>query len=322
MINDASTDIRFKDHPGLKRYNINSYIAVPLRGPSGEAFGTLCALDTNPSAISEDDLAIFDLLGELITHQLAAQDQLAHGKMQLEAAHEEGKARDRLIAILGHDLRSPLTAIRTSAQLGRTAIGERDLVDVLFSGIETSVQRMSRMIADLFDFTRGQLGSGIPITRAPSHLGTICRIVVEEIRRGDPDAVIEFDQTNGLELECDADRMAQVISNLVSNALQYREPSTAVRVILCGDSQTAVVRVSNAGAPIPESTKSNLFKAFLRGNHPPAENLGLGLFIANEIVKAHRGMIEVSSGDGWNHFDVQLPRRAQAPADATKDRVG
>lgn len=309
MINDAANDERFRAHPGLEMYGINSYIAVPLRWPGGETFGTLCALDPSASDISDQNLGIFSLLAELITLQLAAEDRAAVQEKELARAREEAEAREMLIGVLGHDLRAPLTAIKASAQFAKRSVDDTPMVEVMLDGIESSVTRMHRMIADLLDFTRGRLGGGIPIEKRPADLSTICRVVVDELRRGNVDARIEMTVTESVRMKCDPDRLAQVVSNLVSNALQYRERETPVRVDLCSDSIMAALRISNVGSPIPEETREKLFGPFRRGAHAaPTEGLGLGLFISREIVAAHGGAIEVSSSDGWNHFDVRLPR--------------
>lgn len=235
------------------------------------------------------------------------------GEKALEASREEAESRERLIGVLGHDLRAPLAAIKTSVHLARKAPDDRQLVEMMLEGVQNAADRMQRMIADLFDFTRGRLGEGIPIQHADADLGSIVRIVTEELRRGDAEAEIEVSYAGDLQVRADSDRMAQVVSNLVSNALQYRASSAPVKVVTCGDSASLVLRVSNEGPRIPDDVRPKLFSPFRRGDHVvPRDGLGLGLYIAKEIIGKHGGTIDVSSSDGWNHFDVRLPRR-QAP---------
>lgn len=233
------------------------------------------------------------------------------GEAALAASREEAEARERLIGVLGHDLRAPLTAIKASVQLARRAPEDRQLVDMMLEGVQSAADRMHRMIGDLFDFTRGRLGEGIPVNPRDADLDTIVQIVTEELRRADADADIEVAQAGGLQIQADSDRLAQVVSNLVSNALQYRATSSPVKVATCGDATTVTLRVSNEGPPIPPEIRPQLFSPFRRGeNITPRDGLGLGLYIAKEIVAKHGGTIEASSSGGWNHFDVHLPRKS------------
>lgn len=218
--------------------------------------------------------------------------------------------RERFLGIVGHDLRNPLNAIRMAASF---LIASEQVPPALVrtvGRIISSTDRMTRMITELLDFTRSRLGGGIPLTPGATDLGLVVRQVVEELELVHPNRTVRVESSGPLGGRWDADRLAQVLSNLVGNALQYSPPESTVELVLQGGAEQAVARVSNQGNPIPPEELGILFHPFQRaqtGAHVPS-GLGLGLFISDQIVRSHRGTLTVESGPERTVFTVTLPR--------------
>jgi signal transduction histidine kinase len=230
------------------------------------------------------------------------------------------QTRERMLGIVGHDLRMPLAAIIGSAQLLRAsgAVLERGLAPL--ERIERGAQRMGRMIAQLTDFTRIRLGSGkLTLRRTELDVVSLCREVVDELSAGYPNREICFaSDVSSCSGHWDRDRIFEVISNLVANALNYGARDSKVTVSFQEEAEHCVISVHNVGEPIPPGTIGTLFDPFVQGPSSDtarrnAESLGLGLFIVREIIRAHRGTIEAaSSADHGTTFSAKLPK-LQAP---------
>ncbi|HYO72137.1 MAG TPA: HAMP domain-containing sensor histidine kinase, partial [Archangium sp.] len=177
--------------------------------------------------------------------------------------------------------------------------------------ISTSAERMERMISDLLDFTRGRLGGGIPITRRPANLRALCRQVVEELEMGSPQRQFRLSAAGELQGEWDPDRLTQLLGNLGKNAADYSPDGLPVDFVLRDEGDTVWVEVHNGGPPIPEDLLPRIFEPFRRatGEGHPTSGLGLGLFIVQQIARAHAGRIEVRSTQAeGTTFTVRLPR--------------
>ncbi|WNG40957.1 PAS domain S-box protein [Archangium violaceum] len=232
---------------------------------------------------------------------------------QEEDRRRSSEFRERLLGIVSHDLRSPLQAILLQSQLLARKV-RQEPVESATSRIIQSAERMSRMISDLLDFTRGRMGGGIPVDRAPGDLFALTHEVLEELRLTAPQRVItSLVRGDGLG-EWDRDRLTQVVQNLVSNALRHGAADSPVRVELEGEGDPVVLHIQNHGPPIPTGLLPHLFDPFRRGRglehgERRSEGLGLGLYIVQEIVHAHGGSIDVTSNaEEGTTFTVHLPR--------------
>jgi signal transduction histidine kinase len=218
--------------------------------------------------------------------------------------------RDQFIGILSHDLRSPLSAITAGAALMAASANEDQRQARIAARILNSAQRMERMIADLLDLTRTRLGGTIPLRRVATDLQQLCEEVLLEVHAAHPGAVVGFSGYGNLAGEWDPDRLAQVISNLVGNAIQHGGGGPiSLEAHDAGESVTLAVH--NGGNPIPLAAHGTIFEPLARGASDATEGIGLGLFIARAIVTAHDGEISVRSAeDSGTTFDVLLPKRA------------
>ncbi|WP_256571481.1 PAS domain S-box protein [Myxococcus guangdongensis] len=263
---------------------------------------------------------IRDREGDIIAGVATLTDVTERRRAQ-EAALQAARFGERLIAIVSHDLRNPLNAIHlsTTQLLHSEALPERERR--LVTRIARSSARMTRMISELLDFTRGRLGGGIPIHRTAGDLRAVVRQGVEELEAAWPERTLRVAGGAGrYEGQWDADRLLQVVSNLGGNALQYSAAEVPVTLTLTDQGDTVVLEVHNPGEPIAPDALPHLFDPFRRAthNHPVSGNsggLGLGLYIVEQVVKGHGGHIEVTSTpEAGTVFRVTLPRAPPPPA--------
>jgi len=235
---------------------------------------------------------------------------------------EVASSRDTFLAILGHDLRSPLSVVSMSAEYlaasGRVAGEGLPSLD----RIKRSVRTMSLMIRDLLEFTRTRLGKPIPIAPLAYDVGQVCEVAHDEVQAAHPDCVFDLEMEGDLRAQVDPARLGQVLSNLLNNAIQYGSPGSPI--ILSARGQPAIVEidVKNEGPAIPEHALQVIFNPLVQlraeNGGPPAPlstSLGLGLFIAREIVTGHGGTLQVesSTSDG-TVFRVRIPRKFEKRA--------
>ena len=234
--------------------------------------------------------------------------QLAH---QLEELSETLRLNEMFTAVLGHDLRNPLSAILTAADLlyRRT---EDAAVRKSASRMLSSGKRMGRMIEDVLDLARARLAGGIPLRRSETDFSQLVHRMVQEHQTAYPQHSIEVRQDGDLVGDWDADRLSQVASNLIGNALQHGDAAEPVQLRLDGSQPDAVFfSVSNVGV-IPLELQPYLFDPFRRGSQQRGRTggLGLGLYIVQQIIHAHHGTVDVDSGASrYTTFRVVLPRR-------------
>lgn len=251
-----------------------------------------------------------------VTRAMADRAALALDNARLlREAQEAARLREQVLAIVSHDLRSPLQAIALSA----TTLLRRPEADAVTlkvaARIAAASERATHLIADLLDFSRARQGP-LPVQPVPTDVQALATRVVEEVRIAHPDRDLELVLDDGGPTPVDPVRLAQVISNLVGNAVQYSPDHTPVRVAVRGGADEVVLEVHNQGTPIPPEALPVLFEPFQRGQADADErrgNLGLGLYITQQIVLAHGGRIDVTSTakDGTT-FTVHLPRKLPA----------
>ncbi len=308
IIDHVAQSETFRDHHTPAKYGFQSYISVPIL-LRGEFFGTLCAIDPRPAKLETPEIrGMFELFAELIASHLDAETRLAESEAALLDARQAAELRDQFIAVLGHDLRNPLASIDGGARLiSKTPLNER--AQTMLALMQGSVQRMAGLIENVMDFARGRLGGGFVMERrADCDLAPALTQVVEELRTAHPDRVIEADLNLGCLVDCDSRRLAQLASNLLSNALTHGAADRPVRVSARVHEDELVLSVVNVGEPIPTDAMSQLFLPFSRAAvRPNQQGLGLGLYIASEIARAHGGALEVASDAQETKFTFRMP---------------
>ncbi len=229
---------------------------------------------------------------------------------------ERERYENELIGIVSHDLRNPLSAILLSATslAARPGMDERTLTGL--ARIRSAARRATRLTHDLLDYTRARHERSIPVQPQPANLHDVVREALDELRIEYPTRKIEFESA-GDGVGCfDPARVAQVVSNLVSNAVRYSLDDSAISVRSLGDDSRSVLEVHNFGPAIDERERARLFEPMRQGSAGSSTggSLGLGLFIVAQIVEAHRGRIEVESDErSGTTFRILLPRE-RAPA--------
>ncbi len=244
-----------------------------------------------------------------ITEQQRTQQQLT----------DELDFRERMMGILGHDLRNPLNTVIIAADmlLRRQELpppGRDQMIR-----LRRAAGRMQEMIDTLLDFTRARFMGEVPVAPVTTDLGEVARATIEEVRIAWPDNPIDLDVRGDSNGEWDPARMSQTITNLVTNAISYGDSGAPVHVAVEGDGREVELKVHNQGPAIPEDMKPALFEPFRRGipEDRSPRGLGLGLYIVQQIVHAHQGSIGVDSTEKeGTTFTVHLPRHGRPPADA------
>ena len=309
VIDHVSQDPLYADHHTPRLYGLQSYISVPIILADGAFFGTLCAIDSAPAKLNNAaTLGMFRLFAELIAHHLDSDRQLTESRAQLAEERVTADLREQFVAVLGHDLRNPLTALSAGTrQLLKAPLDERSTMVVGL--MAKSVNRMGLLVDNLLDLARGRLGGGIQLETATDEaLHAVVGQVVDELRTAHPERDIIAELTQVGHLSYDRIRIEQLVSNLVGNALTHGDETKPILVtsMIVGD--RLELAVANGGAPIPPDLIDNLFKPFFRAQvRPGQQGLGLGLYIASQIAKAHGGTLTVSSTAEQTRFLFSMP---------------
>lgn len=310
VFDHASEDSRYADHHTPLTYGLQSYISMPIIRADGSLFGTLCAIDPKPAHVSKPEtVETFRLFAQLIAMQMDADERLARSEAALLDERMAAELRDQFIAVLGHDLRNPLASIEAgAATLRRTVLDERG--QQIVEQIQASSQRMGRLINDVLDFARGRLGGGLPLNTRPAvQLGPTLEHVIGELRSAHGGRAIRTELALARPVACDPERVGQLLSNLLANALTHGDPSGEVEVRAVSDEDGLLLSVFNQGAPIPAAAQADLFKPFSRvGPGKVRTGLGLGLYIASQIATGHGGTLEMTSNDAATRFTFRLPQ--------------
>ena len=224
------------------------------------------------------------------------------------------------MGIVSHDLRNPLNAIMLSAAILTRKHSLADDAMRTVVRIQNAADRATQLVADLLDLTQARLGGGIPVQPAPADLHALLRTATDEVEAAHPSRHIEIVEERGLTGSWDAARLSQVLQNLVTNALKYSPPDSVVRITTGRVNDDTVVRVHNDGPPIAPEKLEAIFEPFQRAGQTDrvSRSVGLGLFIARQIVEAHHGTLGVTStADDGTEFTIRLPsaRTRESPAD-------
>lgn len=310
----ASRDGRFEDEGWRLRKDGTRFWAnvtiTALRNPEGVLVGfAKVTRDLTERKESEERL-----------RALAAEKAALAEKARLQEFQE------RFLAILGHDLRNPLAAIA----MGATLLRRNDSVDAsslrVLDKIDASARRMTRMIEQILDLTRTRLSGKLDVSPVDMDLEPTLITVVEELRTAYPKRSIEL-EASPLPGTWDGDRLEQVFSNLIGNAIHYGAAESPVSVKAHIDGESVIVEVHNFGPAIPEALQETIFSPFRRGTRDSRSSatagLGLGLYISREIVRAHGGDINLRSNEAdGTTFAVSLPRRHRNESSETKPLPG
>lgn len=309
IIDHVAEDKAWCGHHTPAMYGFESYISMPIILADGSFFGTLCALDPRPARVkTPETIGMFRLFAELIAKHLDAGRKLAATESALLEERAESELREQFIAVLGHDLRTPARSINSLMELLlQTSLDERAVVMARL--VRESASRMMALIENMLDLARGRLGGGLTLQRdAEQPLMPVLREVIDELKASQPDRIVETEFRLMEPINCDRARIAQLLSNLLGNALTYGAVNQPVQVRAVSGAGSFELSVSNAGEPIPSAALERLFQPFYRSAVlQNREGLGLGLYIAHEIATAHHGTLEVESTPEETCFTFRMP---------------
>ncbi|WP_027612606.1 GAF domain-containing sensor histidine kinase [Pseudomonas sp. URIL14HWK12:I6] len=309
VIDKASEDPLYRDHHTPRLYKFESYISVPVFRTDGRFFGTICALDPNPAQLKSSSIqSTMESFARMLALQIEAEENAQRTETALLQERETAELREQFIAVLGHDLRNPLFAISAGAEMLLRKHPD-PAIEMRVRHILGSAQRATRLVDDVLDFARGRLGNGIPVDIQPcADLTEAVQQVVMEIRNVHPQRTIRASIGDLQGVPCDRARIAQLLSNLLANAVAHGDPDGDIEVIAQVEHGALMLAVKNLGH-IPEAILPHLFQPYSRptGNAPQA-GLGLGLYIASQIAQSHGGHLHVAStAQSGTLFTFSLP---------------
>ncbi|WLH83524.1 GAF domain-containing sensor histidine kinase [Pseudomonas sp. FP2338] len=296
VIDKASEDPLYHDHHTPRIYHFESYISVPVFRTDGRFFGTICALDPKPAPLRSSSIqSTMESFARVLSLQIEAEEALQQTEAQLQEERSTAELREQFIAVLGHDLRNPLFAINFGAE--RLLRKHPDpATDTLIRHILSSGRRAAQLVEDVLDFARGRMGSGIPLhLKDCQDLQAALQHVVSEVQSVHPQRLIQADIGDLRGVYGDRDRLAQLLSNLVANAIHHGSHDGAVQVTAQIEQDHFTLAVKNPGQ-IDALALPRLFEPYARPlKDAPQAGLGLGLYIVKQIADAHGGQLKVSS---------------------------
>ncbi len=309
VIDNVAQDEVWCHHAVPAIYGFQSYISVPIILEDSSFFGTLCAIDPKPAALRKSEvIGMFRLFAELIAKHIDARRKLALAEGELRDARSDSELREQFIAVLAHDLQTPLRAVRSFADLLlRNDPAER--TQKLAGTIRESASRMQGLLDNLLDLARGRSGIGLTLNiKSHNNWEHVFSALISELRVGAPDRIVETTFKLTCPVRCDQNRISQLFSNLLGNALAYGAHDKPIHVSVASDAHEFQLSVANGGTPIPLDAQQRLFQPFYRLSHANhQEGLGLGLYISHEIAVAHGGSLEVTSIPEETRFTFRMP---------------
>ncbi|HEY8600839.1 MAG TPA: GAF domain-containing sensor histidine kinase [Thermomicrobiales bacterium] len=319
-IRHASEDERFRSHPGLALYGIESYLAVPLRRRDGSYFGTLCTLDPAPTDLADDAAAIFTLLADLIAFELEADEQQRQQAAQIRTLED-------VIAIAGHDLRQPLTILLGRLQLlarvaRRGGLAPEELA-ARVDELTGQVRRAVSLSETLLDVVRLEAG-GLALDLAPLDLVALARRAIDDAQIVGPQHDFRLDAPASLPTRGDERRLGQVLRNLLENAVKYAPAASGPIVVTIATSEgvrgagEAHLDVRDAGPGVPATSLPRLFERNYREEAAISRGIGgsgLGLYIARQVIAAHGGRMWAEAAPAGG-LAVRLVLPVGSPTDA------
>ncbi|RKR84856.1 hypothetical protein BDD43_5109 [Mucilaginibacter gracilis] len=308
VIDHVDLDPHFARHHTPLQYGFQSYISMPIVLKDGSFFGTLCAIDPKPNKLNTaQTIGLFTLFADLISYHLNTIDQLAQTEAKLLEERQTAELREQFIAILGHDLRNPISAVSNVAQLLlRMPLDQR--TTRLANILKDASFRMKGLIDNVMDFASGRMGGGISLNLADKHIETTIKQVITQISIIWPQSPIETTLAITQPVTHDARRIAQLLANLLTNAITHGQKNAPVKISAISQNGQLALSVSNSGAPISSEVIQGLFQPFSRGAvRQGQQGLGLGLYIAWQIATAHGGVLTVASGVEQTTFTFTMP---------------
>jgi len=314
VIDHVAQDPVYADHHTPRLYGLQSYISVPITLADGSFFGTLCAIDAKPVAIRDSaGHHMCRLFAELIGRHL--DDQRMALSAQAELAEEKAMAelREQFMAVLGHDLKNPVAAVQSGTRM-LLKEPQSDKARFILQYMTQTAARMSELAENVADLARCRMGAGVLLNiERERPLRETIEPIVEEACETHPERTIEARYLLHRDVPVDHGRIGQLLSNLLSNALAHGATDEPILVQASADADGFALSVENGGEPIPDAERARLFQPYYRGDATRTKGLGIGLFIASQIARAHGGRIELHCENGRTAFTFIMPLQTARP---------
>ena len=298
----------YSKHPGPASYGFQSYIGVPIIRRNGEFFGSLCAMDPLPAKVdSVEVLDAFNLFADLISFHLDAveqQDECSGVHSREQEEQDNSQLQEEFIGVLGHDLKNPLATARMSAEI-LLKVSDKDIITRHASMVKATTYRLESMIENLLDFKRSRIGNDIQLRKEAEieALEKALQQAIREIGIISPDRFIETDIRLETPFYCDPGKIGQLFLNLLSNANSNGTTKHPIQVKIRSNDEGFLISVAHKGEEIPIEQQENIFNPYYQTAEGSfRKGLGLGLFVASEIAKAHGGKIELTSTEEETRF--------------------
>jgi signal transduction histidine kinase len=314
VVRDTLEDTRFADNPMvLDDPNLRFYAGAPLVTPEGYALGTVCVADRRPREIGDDRLAALAALARQVVAQLELRKALGLLRVQNEQLRELDRMKDVFIATASHELRTPLTSVVGFVKLllrdRLGPLGEQQREALV--AVDRSAGRLIEMVNDLLLLARAD-ADHVTLERAPTRLDELVEQSAQAFGPNAAERSIELDLSlHPVELDADPAKLAQLIDNLVGNAIKFSPPSSRVELRAFSRNGTAVLEVEDEGIGIPEAERRVIFDRFARATSAHEHEIGgtgLGLAVAKTIADLHGGRIACDAAPGGGSvFTVELP---------------
>ena len=288
-------------------YGFESYFSFPIYSKNGDFFGTLCGLDPLPVKLKTVEIQQqIKSFAELISRQIEVDERLITAQSALFNEKAATKLQEQYIAILGHDLRTPLSALTMGVSFLQDQVTDATSQKIL-ARMDSSATRMKRLISDVMDLTRGKMGNGMQLNvKTVNNLEDMLTHTVDELSGLNPQREIKTHIDIKGSVNCDPERIAQLLSNLLINAIVHGDPQQAIEVNASIENGVFALSATNGGDPIRPEVVDKLFQPFWRNeSNKQTGGLGLGLFIASQITSAHDGTLAVCSNDSRTIFTFQ-----------------
>jgi len=314
IIDHVSESDQYRHHHTPRIYGFQSYFSIPVFRPDGQYLGTLCGIDPEPKRLTDAvTVSTLQLFAELIAKQLESEHSLGEARAALLDERETAELREQFIAVLGHDLRTPLGSVLSASEillLKHQDPSTRQVVE----RIRRSTRRMAALVEDVVDFTRGRMGGGIALDlRLVKGVDLRLYDVVDELSGVYPERVIDTAIQPGMSLHCDPERLSQLLSNLLKNALVHGSEHHPIFVVAHVHDGRFTLRVTNGGPDLSPAVIAQLLKPYWRAaSRAGSEGLGLGLYIVDQIARGHGGTVEVASSAGSTSFTFTMPAQSLA----------
>lgn len=327
LIANTRTDARYRSHPAVRAFpNIGSYLGVPIRLSDGCFFGTLCAVDPDPHHFTPAQVELLVVLARLLATDLEREAELDR-RRQVEADLAAALAAQQLtnaqlehlshrksdvVALVSHEFRTPLTVIQGFSEILRDEEFTADEVREYAGDIHSEAIRLNRMISELLDLERMEAGR-MTLHREPVDLNCLVQSVVERLAPGAPQHPTQLQLDPALSpVPGDRDKLIQVLTNLLNNAIKYSPQGGPIRISTTAHSDRVEVALDDQGMGIPAGALEKIFDRYARiesSAHRYIQGTGLGLPIVREIVELHGGRVWATSTLGQGScFRFTLPR--------------